>query len=313
MKQSETKTDIINLINSYSREFGIAPQFVEKDIYVVKVLSALSKINYPDVKIIFSGGTCLSKAYNKIQRFSEDIDFRINTDKIFSRESRKKFCNFILEELSGIEDCKIIESSIKKRNENKFFSFEMEYEKLFESSVNLRPNIKVEFSFENLILPAKTCSIKSFLSNYLKDLPSAEIDCIQTSEVIANKFSALMWRVFVKDRSKDFHTKENDPTIVRHLHDISALEDEIFNAEFIDLLNASFINDKGRGGVERDYTLIEFAKLTLDKLMNDKVYQQEYMDFVDSMSYAKTDEVIRFKKTIGSFKKVVEFIENNLK
>lgn len=81
MKQSETKTDIINLISSYSREFGIAPQFVEKDIYVVKVLSELSKINYPDVKIVFSGGTCLSKAYNKIQRFSEDIDFRIHTSE----------------------------------------------------------------------------------------------------------------------------------------------------------------------------------------------------------------------------------------
>ncbi|MFA7658525.1 MAG: nucleotidyl transferase AbiEii/AbiGii toxin family protein [Candidatus Gastranaerophilaceae bacterium] len=247
MKQSETKTDIINLISNYSREFGIAPQFVEKDIYVVKVLSALSKINYPDVKIIFSGGTCLSKAYNKIQRFSEDIDFRINTDKSFSRENRKKFCNFILEELSKIKDCKIVETSIKKGNENKFFSFEMEYEKLFESSINLRPNIKVEFTFENLILPAKACIIKSFLANYMKDFPTTEIDCIQPPEVIANKFSALMWRVFIKDRSKDLHTKENDPTIVRHLHDISALEDEIFNAEFINLLNTSFVNDKGRG------------------------------------------------------------------
>ncbi len=186
----------------------------------------------------------------------------------------------------------------------------MEYEKLFEGSVNLRPNIKVEFSFENLILPAKVCSIKSFLADYMKDFSTTKIDCIQPPEVIANKFSALMWRVFIKDRSKDLHTRENDPTIVRHLHDISALEDEIFNAEFINLLNASFINDKSRGGVERDYTLIEFAKLTLDKLMNDKNYKQEYMDFVDSMSYAKTDEVITFEKAIGSFKKVVEFIEN---
>ncbi|MDD3436392.1 MAG: nucleotidyl transferase AbiEii/AbiGii toxin family protein [Candidatus Gastranaerophilales bacterium] len=313
MKRSETKTDIINLISSYSREFGIAPQFVEKDIYVVKVLSELSKINYPDLKIVFSGGTCLSKAYNKIQRFSEDIDFRLHATKDFSRENRKKFYNFILEKLSKLDECKIIESSIKKGNENKFLSFEMEHEKLFESSFNLRPNIKVEFTFENLILPTKVCSIKPFLFDYLKDLPSTEIECIQPSEVIANKFSALMWRVFIKDRSKDLHTKENDPTIVRHLHDISALEDEIFNTEFINLLDSSFDNDKGRGGIERDYTLIEFAKITLDKLMQDKIYKQEYRHFVDSMSYAKTDEVITFEKAIESFKNVMDFIEVNSK
>ena len=73
MKPSETKKNIINIVNDYSQEFGITPQFVEKDYYVVEVLSEISKINYPDLKIVFSGGTCLSKAYHKIQRFSEDI------------------------------------------------------------------------------------------------------------------------------------------------------------------------------------------------------------------------------------------------
>lgn len=99
MKQSETKKNIINIVNDYSQEFGIAPQFVEKDYYVVKVLSEISKINYPDLKIVFSGGTCLSKAYHKIQRFSEDIDFRVHTERPFTRTEKKAFCNFILENL----------------------------------------------------------------------------------------------------------------------------------------------------------------------------------------------------------------------
>ena len=42
MKPSETKKNIINIVNDYSQEFGIAPQFVEKDYYVVKVLSEIS-------------------------------------------------------------------------------------------------------------------------------------------------------------------------------------------------------------------------------------------------------------------------------
>ena len=44
MKLSETKKNIINIVNDYSQEFGIAPHFVEKDYYVVKVLSEISKI-----------------------------------------------------------------------------------------------------------------------------------------------------------------------------------------------------------------------------------------------------------------------------
>ena len=306
MKPSETKKDIINIVKDYSQEFGIAPHFVEKDYYVVKVLSETSKINYPDLKIVFSGGTCLSKAYNKIQRFSEDIDFRIHTDKPFTRGEKKAFCNFILEKLGNKEDYHIITESIKKGNENNFFSFEIEYEKLYEGS-NLRPNIKAEFTFENLILPSTECEISSFIGKFINEEP-IKINCIQPIEVIANKFSALMWRVYIKDRSKPLHSKENDPTIVRHLHDIAALEDALYTKEFVELLQKSYETDRGRGGFDNKYTLLEFMKITLDKLSRDKVYKKEYSDFVGSMSYAKDSNVITFDKELRSFEKIYKFV-----
>ncbi len=306
MKPSETKKNIINIVNEYSQEFGIAPQFVEKDYYVVKVLSEISKINYPDLKIVFSGGTCLSKAYHKIQRFSEDIDFRIHTDKHFTRSEKKNFCNFILTALDNKEDYLIIPESIKKGNENNFFSFEIEYEKLYEGS-NLRPNIKAEFTFENLVLPSTNCKISSFIGKFINEEP-VTVNCIQPIEVIANKFSALMWRVYIKDRTKPLHTRENDPTIVRHLHDIVALKDFIYTKEFVELLQKSYEADIGRGGVENHYTLSEFIKITLDKLTEDKVYKKEYSDFVGSMSYAKNSKVITFKKAIDEFKKIYKFL-----
>ena len=308
MKLSETKKNIINIVNDYSHEFGIAPQFVEKDYYVVKVLSEISKINYPDLKIVFSGGTCLSKAYNKIQRFSEDIDFRVHTERPFTRAEKKTFCNFILEKLDNKEDYHIISESVKKGNENNFFSFEIEYEKLYEGS-NLRPNIKAEFTFENLILPSTECEISSFIGKFINEEP-IKVNCIQPIEVITNKFSALMWRVYIKDRTKPLHTKENDPTIVRHLHDIAALEDILYTKEFVELLQKSFDADKGRGGFDNKYTLLEFIKITLDKLTEDKVYKKEYSDFVSSMSYAKDSNVINFEKALNIFNTLHEFILN---
>ena len=308
MKPSETKKNIINIVNDYSLGYGIAPQFVEKDYYVVKVLSEISKISYPDLKIVFSGGTCLSKAYHKIQRFSEDIDFRVHTERPFARAEKKAFCNFILEKLDNKEDYHIIQESIKKGNENNFFSFEIEYEKLYEGS-NLRPNIKAEFTFEDLILPSTECEISSFIGKFINEEPIS-VNCIQPIEVIANKFSALMWRVYIKDRTKPLHSKENDPTIVRHLHDIVAMEDMLYTKEFAELLQKSYEADKGRGGFDNDYTLQKFIKITLDKLTEDKVYKKEYSDFVNSMSYAKDSEVITFEKAIKYYKKIYNFIVN---
>lgn len=307
MKPSEIKKNITTIIKDYSQEFAIAPQFVEKDYYVVKVLSEISKINYPDLKIVFSGGTCLSKAYNKIKRFSEDIDFRIHTKTPYTKTEKKVFWSFILEALANKEGYHIVSETIKKGNKNNFFSFEIEYEKLYMGS-NLRPNIKVEFTFENLILPSTTCEIYSFIGKFINEEPIS-INCIQPVEVVANKFSALMWRVYIKDRTKPLHTKENDPTIIRHLHDIVALENLLYTKEFVELLQKSFDSDKGRGGFENNYTLSEFIKITLDKLTEDAIYKKEYSDFVSSMSYAKNSEVITFEKAMEIFGNVNYYLQ----
>ena len=54
-------------------ELGVSPSFIEKDWYAVQALQAIS--NYKNDKLlpVFSGGTNLSKAYELIERFSEDI------------------------------------------------------------------------------------------------------------------------------------------------------------------------------------------------------------------------------------------------
>lgn len=57
----------------YFRERGLRPAIIEKDYYVTEALRAIAVSNINDI-IIFKGGTSLSKGWNLIQRFSEDID-----------------------------------------------------------------------------------------------------------------------------------------------------------------------------------------------------------------------------------------------
>jgi hypothetical protein len=56
---------------------NIMPQLVEKDFWVCWILKVLFSLPEVGVHLTFKGGTSLSKCYNVIKRFSEDIDISI--------------------------------------------------------------------------------------------------------------------------------------------------------------------------------------------------------------------------------------------
>jgi predicted nucleotidyltransferase component of viral defense system len=68
------------LIKLTAIELKINRPFVEKDYWITLVLSRLAKSKYVD-EAVFKGGTSLSKGYNLIERFSEDVDIAIINDK----------------------------------------------------------------------------------------------------------------------------------------------------------------------------------------------------------------------------------------
>ena len=53
---------------------GMTPAIVEKDFWVSWVLKGLYQHEELSRLLMFKGGTSLSKAYQLIERFSEDID-----------------------------------------------------------------------------------------------------------------------------------------------------------------------------------------------------------------------------------------------
>lgn len=59
---------------------GIGSHIVEKDFWVCWLLGLIFSDTQLNGALIFKGGTSLSKAYNAIQRFSEDIDLTLNPD-----------------------------------------------------------------------------------------------------------------------------------------------------------------------------------------------------------------------------------------
>lgn len=83
-------------------EMGVNPAIVEKDYWVCLTLYYLfSKSSYKS-HLVFKGGTCLSKVYNVIERFSEDIDLILDwrllgykTNEPWEKRSNTKQLKFI--------------------------------------------------------------------------------------------------------------------------------------------------------------------------------------------------------------------------
>ena len=64
--------DFDQVILQAAEHFQLRPAIIEKDYYVTEALRIIAAT--AGDKVIFKGGTSLSKGWNLIQRFSEDID-----------------------------------------------------------------------------------------------------------------------------------------------------------------------------------------------------------------------------------------------
>ena len=71
--------DAIAAAANYFSSQGLTKHFIEKDYYITEALRIIAGL-YPEEpnRVIFKGGTSLSKGWKLIERFSEDIDLFLN-------------------------------------------------------------------------------------------------------------------------------------------------------------------------------------------------------------------------------------------
>lgn len=74
-----------------ARRGAITPEVVEKDFWVCWTLKRLFSLDPPPARLIFKGGTSLSKVYGVIERFSEDIDLSFHRQDLGFAHDTKAF------------------------------------------------------------------------------------------------------------------------------------------------------------------------------------------------------------------------------
>ncbi|AGF53529.1 slr5102 (plasmid) [Synechocystis sp. PCC 6803] len=194
---------ITEIIQAIAAEFVVDECFIEKDWYAMRIIGVLSQIQDPTFQLVFSGGTSLSKGFGLIQRFSEDLDFKVKIinnhppSKNRQQKQRKAFRDKILENLEQYQtDWQVDLNALQKGNESKFFKVPIRYQPLFQVSNSLRPHVQLEVTFESPALEPELKDLQSFVGKALKQQPEAiNFPCVNPIETAADKLSALVWRI----------------------------------------------------------------------------------------------------------------------
>lgn len=164
--------DQADILNALSAQTGRRAEILEKDIWLCEVLSLL--FDLPCRKpMAFKGGTSLSKVYQAIERFSEDIDVTIDYRSLLdeeialqtlSRSKREKLSDTLKHRLAehiATALAPALQTSFTRSHPGKSINLELstngeELRIFYPSAVNhsssyLRPHILIEFGGRKVI------------------------------------------------------------------------------------------------------------------------------------------------------------------
>ena len=144
---------------------GFREEFIEKDYYAMEVLRAVASHAFD--KVIFKGGTSLSKAWGLIDRFSEDIDLFLDTALLGDKPTRGDKDRA----LKGIRDA--VANATGMPAEVKFSRTGFRRSEYFtyapKFATSMQPKILLEISTASGREPKETVSLRSYVSQFLLD------------------------------------------------------------------------------------------------------------------------------------------------
>jgi hypothetical protein len=231
-----------DLIRIMADQRGIAPALVEKDYWIMHCLYGLQQLG---MKFQLKGGTSLSKGWQIIERFSEDIDILIepppdqdvrtnpNQRKPVHVKSRSDFYDWLARtiKVDGIVDVKRDPSFDNKD----FFSagIRLSYATVTGPIKDLREGVLLEVGFDD-VAPNSEKDISSWAYDYaagkvdITDNRARKVPCYDPGYTFVEKLQT----VSTKFRRQQ-ETKSSPLEFMRHYYDIYSLLDRLEVQVFI--------------------------------------------------------------------------------
>ena len=217
-------------------ERGIPAFAVEKDWWVVQTLRIIFSMDIAK-HLVFKGGTSLSKAWNLVDRFSEDVDLALDKavlgiDEVQTKKHVKKlrskskkfikgtFYPLLIEEFAkaGIDD---VEIKIPKGLENDPLSIEIYYPYVTRYSKYINPKVLVEIGSRSLKEPFSARTITSYVA---EQFPKQDFTDEPFPIATASPEKTFLEKIFLLH--EEFQKDEiRTNRLTRHFYDIERMMD----------------------------------------------------------------------------------------
>ena len=256
-----SKQDRIDVFEATAEELNTLSTYIEKDFWVCLVLDLLyNELPNDSPRLLFKGGTSLSKVYRLIKRFSEDVDFTVFRDDLgfsgdkdplsptISGKQRKRLSEELKQDTSNYI-CTNLKEDLEKATATILSDFKIvvdeddsdrstllfQYPSLFplNNTAYVQPRVKLEGGGRSALDPHQDCSIKPFIADVLKnwDFSVHNIMSIAPQRTFWDKVMILHgWHCGYRDEGR----KPNDrQRLSRHYYDAamiySSLGDSVLN------------------------------------------------------------------------------------
>jgi hypothetical protein len=220
-----------------AQQMNIPPEFVEKDYWVTYALFTIFN-NEIGKDTVFKGGTALSKCFNLIERFSEDIDLVVLRHEGESNNQLtnkiKKISKIVADVLPEVE----IPELTQKMGMNRKTAHT--YAKEFQGNYGqVRDVVVVEATWLGYFEPYITKTISSFvgsmmLKNGQQDIAEAngllpfELLVLEPTRTICEKIMSMVWFSYGENPIDVLKKK------VRHTYDLHQLLQQKEFSDFFD-------------------------------------------------------------------------------
>lgn len=227
-------SDFRDLIQIIAHERHLLPELVEKDYWVMHCLYGLAAQN---LSFELKGGTSLSKGFDIIHRFSEDIDICIDPAcapfEVFTKPNQTKKNHIISRQhfYDWLADTIKIEGISKVERDYAFDDVKfrsggirLRYNSSFDATADLKKGILLELGFDSTMpnIPRTISSWAydkaSISSIHLRDSRAIDVLCYHPGYTFVEKLQAISTK-FRQQQEKG----EWPPNFLRHYYDISQL------------------------------------------------------------------------------------------
>ncbi len=216
-----------------SQHLDIKLEFVEKDYWITLVLSRLAKSKYVD-ESVFKGGTSLSKGYNLIERFSEDVDIAIINDKGKTGNEIKTIIRTLEKEIT-LDLKELIMKGVTSKG-SRYRRSVFEYFPTEKDNANNKLIVEINsfanpFPYQRLVIQSMVFDFlmqtnnKKYIEQY--NLQSFEVNVLSKEQTLLEKLVSLI-RVSFKENAVEGISEK-----IRHFYDLYYLIQHTECIEFV--------------------------------------------------------------------------------